>query len=204
MNWQGVVHFQDARCQTDEFKVRFLPSLYSPQTKKFYPERNTKDLNDDYFDLLSRQVKGRKFYYHFSGALQSAERGVVAQQALAEYSFTTQIQYHSLTPAELGSLLIALGLDQNYPFFLKVGAGKPIGLGTVEVQVSGIEQPQSMSDRYRSYEASSDLISGDPLDSLIRNSIQEAHRQPLVQVEQLKQIAEVLAYPSQRQPTAQY
>ncbi len=204
MNWQGVLHFQDARCQTNEFKVKLLPSLYSPQTEKFYPERNAKDLNDDYFDLSSRQVKGRKFYYHFSGTLQSAERGVAAQQALAEYSFTTQIQYHSLTPAELGSLLIALGLDQNHPFFLKVGAGKPIGLGTVEVQVSGIEQPQSMSDRYHSYEVSSDLISGDHLNSLTRNSIQEAHRQQLVQIEQLKQIAEVLAYPSQRQPTVQY
>lgn len=204
MNWQGVLHFQDARCQTNEFRVQCLPSLYAPQEKKFYEEKRRKDLNEDYFDMSSRQVQGRKFYYHFSHPISRAEKGVLAQQALAEYVFTTQIRYHSLTPAELGSVFAALGLDRKHGFYLKVGAGKPIGLGTVEVQITEIEQPQSMSDRYRSYDAESPAITGDALKQLIETSLTEAHRQHLVDSQQLQQISEILSYPSQRQPKLEY
>jgi hypothetical protein len=204
MNWQGVLHFQDARCQTNEFRVQCLPSLYAPQEKKFYEEKRRKDLNEDYFDMSSRQVQGRKFYYHFSHPISRAEKGVLAQQALAEYVFTTQIHYHSLTPAELGSVFAALGLDRKHGFYLKVGAGKPIGLGTVEVQITEIEQPESMGDRYRSYDAESPGITGDALTQLIETSLAEAHRQHLIDSQQLQQISEILSYPSQRQPKLEY
>ena len=209
MNWQGVVHFQDARCQTDEFKVKFLPSLYKPEAEIFNEKIDRKDLNEEYFDMSSRKIKGRKFYYHFSHPINEAEKGVVetgvsAQQALAEYVFTTQIRYHSLTPAELGSIFAALGLDRQYGFYLKVGAGKPIGFGTVEVKITEIEQPQSMSDRYRSYNAEPEVITGDALTQFIETSLTESHQQNLIDSQQLQQIAQILSYPSQRKPTLEY
>ncbi|TVR16357.1 MAG: hypothetical protein EA395_00415 [Phormidium sp. GEM2.Bin31] len=66
MNWQGVLHFQDARCQTKEFRVQCLPSLYAPQEKKFIVLEKT-DINElkkaiSYLRTISnRQDLGRHF-----------------------------------------------------------------------------------------------------------------------------------------------
>jgi len=103
-----------------------MPSLYSPnpQRQEYYTEN---------------VVAGRKFYYHFTKAVDEGDRGIDVQQAGTDYTFTTCLSFMNLTKEQLGTLLIVLGQDSNHRIALKVGGGKPIGMGTITVDVLGID-----------------------------------------------------------------
>lgn len=196
MGYQALVEFNDAKCESDGFSVGFMPSLYSPQPDK-------KDEREPYFDSRE-EVAGRKFYYNMIRAIDKGEKqGFSVQQAGKSYTFTTKIQFKNLTLAELGTLLIALGQDSNYPMALKVGGGKPIGMGTMTVDVTAIERYQglkSLRDRYSSYSLpESDHVIGEELQTLIQKTTKLAHKN-LIQKNQLEQLAQVLSYPTDRQP----
>jgi hypothetical protein len=97
-------------------------------------------------------------------------------------------------------LLIALGQDPNYPIALKVGGGKPIGMGTMTVSIDKIAQPQSLKERYSSYQISaSDELTGEKLAQFKQRHIQTAYLR-LIEEDQLKELAAILRYPSDRQP----
>jgi len=44
-----------------------------------------------------------------------------------------RIHFLNLSKAELGVLLTALGLHPDHPFPIKLGGGKPVGLGSVQI-----------------------------------------------------------------------
>ncbi|NES20751.1 MAG: CRISPR-associated protein, partial [Symploca sp. SIO3E6] len=147
------------------------------------------------------KVAGRKFYYHTIRAIDKGQQqGIPVQQAAKEYSFTTQLHYRNLTSAELGTLLIVLGQDQaKYPIALKVGGGKPIGMGTMTVEVTTLEQATNLRDRYLSYQSTPDHLTGGELQQVMQKAIQKAH-QELVQAQQLQELTTVLKYPTDREP----
>ncbi|MDY6782161.1 MAG: RAMP superfamily CRISPR-associated protein [Cyanobacteriota bacterium] len=193
LNWQGLVEFSDAKCENVDYETGFMPSLYRPRP----------DLGAAYFDQRGK-VAGRKFYYHTNRAIDKGQnRGIPVQQAAAEYTFTTQIQFKNLTSAELGTLLIVLGQDSNYPIALKVGGGKPIGMGTMTATVTAakvLQNEEDLRDRYSSYNSSELIITnGAELQQFVQKNIQAAHSS-LVQATQLQQIAEILKYPTNREP----
>ncbi len=193
MGYQGLVEFNDAKCESEGFSVGFMPSLYRPRP----------DERSAYFDSQG-QVAGRKFYYNTIRAVDKGEnQGISVQQAGKSYTFTTQIQFKNLTLAELGTLLIALGQDSKYPMALKVGGGKPIGMGTMTVEVTAVERYQglkSLRDRYSSYRLpESDRLTEEKLQKFIHDSAKAAHSS-LIQNTQLEQLAQVLSYPTDRQP----
>lgn len=190
LDWQGLIHFTDARCQSVGFRPGFMPSLYRPR-----PDQSQK-----YF--IQGRVAGRKFYYHTIRAVDKGQQqGIPVQQAAKEFIFTTQIHYRNLTQAELGTLLIVLGQDKpKYPIALKVGGGKPIGMGTMTVTVREIEQTENLRDRYYYYTPSeSTRLSGENLPQFMQKNIQAAHSS-LVEATQLQQLTEVLRYPTEREP----
>ncbi|HBB30403.1 MAG TPA: CRISPR-associated protein [Cyanobacteria bacterium UBA8803] len=189
LDWQGLIYFTDARCQSAGFRPGFMPSLYRPR-----PDQNQK-----YFK--QGKVAGRKFYYHTIKAVDKGQQqGIPVQEATKEFVFTTQLHYRNLTQPELGTLLIVLGQDKpKYPIALKVGGGKPIGMGTMTVDVTMIEQPANLRDRYLSYQSQPDQLTGNQLQQVMQRAIQEAHRQ-LVQSPQLQELAAVLKYPTDREP----
>ena len=115
LNWQGLVSFTDAKCQQTSV-IQFIPCLYPPQLKI------NNNLNSKYFDENGK-VKGRKFYYH---TMRAVNQGVPACCAGTESIFTTRLHFKNLKPEELGTLLIILGQDPNYPISLKIGAIKPV------------------------------------------------------------------------------
>jgi len=63
-------------------------------------------------------VAGRKFYYHFTKAVDEGDRGIDVQQA-GTYTFTTCLSFMNLTKEQLGTLLIVLGQDQIIELHLR-------------------------------------------------------------------------------------
>ena len=193
LDWQGLIEFSDAKCENTGFATGFMPSLYRPRP----------DQRRAYFDAKGN-VAGRKFYYHTVRAIDKGQnQGITVQQAAKEYTFKTQIQFKNLTAAELGTLLIVLGQDPKYPIALKVGGGKPIGMGTMTVEVTAAKVLQNkgdLRDRYSSYNPpESDSMTGTKLQQFMQTNIQAAHSS-LVQATQLQLLAEVLKYPTDREP----
>ena len=193
LDWQGLIEFSDAKCENTGFTTGFMPSLYRPRP----------DQRGAYFDARGN-VAGRKFYYHTIRAIDKGQnQGITVQQAAKEYTFKTQIQFKNLTAAELGTLLIVLGQDPKYPIALKVGGGKPIGMGTMTVEVTAarvLQNKGDLRDRYSSYNPpESDSMTGTKLQQFMQKNIQAAHSS-LVQATQLQQLAEVLKYPTDREP----
>ncbi|NJS12563.1 MAG: CRISPR-associated protein, partial [Microcoleus sp. CSU_2_2] len=193
LDWQGLIDFSDAKCENTGFATGFMPSLYRPRP----------DQRGAYFDARGN-VAGRKFYYHTIRAIDKGQnQGITVQQAAKEYTFRTQIQFKNLTPAELGTLLIVLGQDPKYAIALKVGGGKPIGMGTMTVEVTAarvLQNQGDLRDRYSSYNPpESESMTGTKLQQFMQKNIQAAHSS-LVQATQLQQLAEVLKYPTDREP----
>ena len=193
LDWQGLIEFSDAKCENTGFTTGFMPSLYRPRP----------DQRRAYFDARGN-VAGRKFYYHTIRAIDKGQnQGITVQQAAKEYTFQTQIQFKNLTAAELGTLLIVLGQDPKYPIALKVGGGKPIGMGTMTVEVTAAKVLQNkgdLRDRYSSYNPpESDRMTGTKLQQFMQKNIQAAHSS-LVQATQLQQLAKVLKYPTNLEP----
>lgn len=193
LDWQGLIEFSDAKCETTGFATGFMPSLYRPRP----------DQRAAYFDKRGK-VAGRKFYYHTIRAIDKGQdRGITVQQAAKEYTFKTQIQFKNLTPAELGTLLIVLGQDSQYPIALKVGGGKPIGMGTMTVtvrEIQRVEGKEQLRDRYSDYTPpETDRITGNNLQQFIQRMTKAAHSS-LIQKPQLAELAAVLKYPSNLEP----
>jgi CRISPR/Cas system CSM-associated protein Csm3 (group 7 of RAMP superfamily) len=196
LNWQGLVEFSDARCDR-VYSIGFMPSLYSPQ-----PKLNDRTFNHNYFDENGK-VKGRKFYYQTNRAVDAGERGIPVQQAGIEYIFNTRLQFMNLKPEELGTLLIVLGQDSQYPIALKVGAGKPVGMGTMTAKITEarVLQGQNVRDHYSSYTTSeTGYLTGEKLEQFIQEKIQLAFNTSLIDESQLDEVAKVLGYPTDRQP----
>lgn len=187
MNWQGLIHFTDAICETAKSTTGFMPSLYRPRP----------DQRRAYFDQNGKAA-GRKFYYNAIKAVSGGDRGIPVQQAGTEYVFKTELQFNNLTQAELGTLLIVLGQDPKHPMALKVGGGKPIGMGTMTVELEAIEKPQSLKERYIRYAIpESNRLTGNPLKTFVSEATQAAHK-GLVERPQLEALAEILKWPTDR------
>ncbi|BAY83099.1 hypothetical protein NIES267_25850 [Calothrix parasitica NIES-267] len=193
LDWQGLIEFNDAKCESIGFSTGFMPSLYRPR-----PEPGSA-----YFDRRGK-VAGRKFYYHTIRAIEKGQnQGIAVQQATKSYTFNTQLQFKNLKPEELGTLLVVLGQDSKYPIALKVGGGKPIGMGTMTVEVTQakiLQKSEDFKQRYCKYTPTDDnLLVENELQKFIQKHIKTAHSE-LIQSEQLQQLAEILRYPTDREP----
>lgn len=189
LNWQGLLDFNEAKCESIGFSTGFMPSLYRPRP----------DERSAYF--IQGRVTGRKFYYHTIRAIDKGQNsGIPVQQAGREYIFKTQLHFKNLLPEELGTLLIVLGQDSKCPIALKVGGGKPIGMGTMTVTIDKIARSQSLEKRYSTYKLDeSDELIGDALQQFMQTQIQAAYSR-LIQQPQLNELTAVLCYPSDREP----
>ena len=194
LDWQGLVHFTDARCVQADSVTGFMPSLYRPRP----------DQREAYFER--GKAAGRKFYHHAREAIDGGNRGIPVQQAGTEYTFKTELQFLNLSQAQLGTLLISLGQDANYPMALKLGGGKPVGLGTVQIAIAEAEVTQDVRDRYAHYAVpEAAKLTGEPLATFVKAGVQAAHREKLVEQDQLAQLSQVLQWPTNREaPTGMY
>lgn len=192
LDWQGLIEFSDAKATSTGYATGFMPSLHRPRP----------DQRQAYFS--GKWVVGRKFYYHTVRAIdQEQNAGISVQQAAKSYTFSTQLHFINLQAAELGTLLVILGQDPNYPIALKLGGGKPIGMGTMTVQIDQatiIRNQKEFCDRYTSYIPKTDqILTGEPLKTFIEQQINIAHSR-LIEKPQLDTLLEILRYPTDREP----
>ncbi|MGF1482360.1 MAG: RAMP superfamily CRISPR-associated protein [Cyanophyceae cyanobacterium] len=179
MGWQGIVSFPDVVGEQASDNIGFVPSLYKPQ-----PDRGT--------------IKGRKFYHHYIEVDNKAEKGLDAQIATRNYVFKTTLHLKNISQTQLGTLLIVLGQDARYPMALKVGGGKPIGMGTMTVSVKSLEKHQNLKERYSSYFSQEcDRLTDEELKSFVDRVIASAHKS-LVEKQQLEKLAEILKWPTDK------
>ena len=185
LDWQGLLHFTDATCESAKSVTGFMPSLYRPRP----------DERDAYFDR--GQAAGRKFYRHAVKAVSGGDRGIPVQQAGTEFTFKTELHFRNLTEAQLGTLLIALGQDSKYPMALKLGGGKPVGMGTVQVSIPTIEVTQNVRDRYTSYALpTAKALTRAAVTQFIYEKTQAAKNSNLIETTQLEALAEILKWPT--------
>ena len=185
LDWQGLVHFTDAICESTQSVTGFMPSLYRPRP----------DERDAYFN--GKQAAGRKFYRHAVKAVDGGSRGTPVQQAGTEFTFKTELHFKNLTEAQLGTLLVALGQDPQYPMALKLGGGKPVGLGTVQVTIPKLEVTQDVRDRYSSYTLpEAETLTGEAVIGFIQQAVQAAKTNKLVELPQLEALADILKWPT--------
>lgn len=137
--------FQEKKTPEQVIKPGFMPSLYSPSQKR-----------SGYYK--KEKVAGRKFYYHAKEVIEkAASQGIPIQNIKQDSIFTTKINFRNLSKAELGTLFTVLGQDQNHHFALKIGGGKPIGMGSLVTEIIEIDCP-NVRDRYLSYNTDSDPL----------------------------------------------
>ncbi len=188
MNWQGLVSFSDAKCLSTEPSVAMMPRLFMPRPKC-----------PNYYDSSGR-VAGRKFYYNMTKAIEGGKDSTPVQQASRSYLFKTVVHYKNLLPAELGILLLILGQDKKSPIALKVGGGKPIGMGTMTVEVTAIEQSQDVTQRYHQYKVDNARLTDRTMQDFIQKQISVAHGSKLLEKEQWNQLSKILKYPGEHEP----
>ncbi len=110
------------------------------------------------------QLRGRKFYRHHGAQLNRLEyeradcrrdhqnrsvRGVRAPGNV--FCFT--IDFHNLAPVELGALLWTLNLSSEERCFFRLGYAKPLGFGSVRLEVEEVEL-LDLGTRYASLRSS--------------------------------------------------
>ena len=122
-------------------------------------------LNEDYNSNNSK-IRGRKLYYHHSKDKLEYQRGPgdskddiiidnqnVSIEALKNFEFKSTIDFINLSKYELGLLLFALNLNlinsKEQKVYHKLGMGKPLGLGTIELKVDEVKS--FLIDRKKRY-----------------------------------------------------
>ena len=119
-DYQGHVSFEDAVAPKGSLVLLDTPLLWTPA-------RGGHGLPPRY--LQGNQARGRKFYRHARPPSGADLRACIKSDA----ELPLRIHFLNLSKAELGVLLTALGLHPDHPFPIKLGGGKPVGLGSVQV-----------------------------------------------------------------------
>ena len=124
-SYQGRIFVEDALMSKGESVLVSTPLLWTPaRTRGRLPGRYMK----------GETAKGRKFYYHGTLAKGDDKRLVASTGSI----FTMNLRFENLEPQEMGLLLTALGKHPEHPFLIKIGGGKPVGLGSMEVEIAEV------------------------------------------------------------------
>ena len=143
------IRFSQAEFDKDDLQQgeRTLAILSSPKptTTLFYLKKSQSTLPDggtDY-DSSNAHLRGRKLYRHhyklyWEEATRSSEDGSDQNRTIREFmpkgkSAEFTVEFHNLADEELGALLWSLELDEG--MFHRVGYGKPLGFGSVNIEI---------------------------------------------------------------------
>jgi len=130
----------------EEAPLKILASP-KPSCTYFYLQQDEHD--GDYNNPNSR-IRGRKLYYHHSKDNLKYKRVEgdskdniiidnlnVSIEALKDFEFKSTIDFVNLSEYELGLLLFTLDMKnkKDKKVYHKIGMGKPLGLGTVKIDI---------------------------------------------------------------------
>ncbi len=184
---KGKVSFSDAIGQPGSLEKGqwILKELSSPK-----PERHVPFYAKD-GQRQSSGPKGRKFYYHHGNAdvqrpghidqkLHNQRNVKILERLKAGSRLTTSAEFSGLTQRELSFLLYAIELDLNMrtvdgqprvslSMGHKIGMGKPLGLGSVYVMITGGTIDRG-AQRYRAFDRTDEIDVREQI-----NAVREAH-----------------------------
>ncbi len=178
-NYLGSVSVPDVVLPSDvKVALTRIPILWAPaRGRRGLPERY----------LRGEHVRGRKFYFH--GAVASGPDARVTLQA--GQTLRGCFFFENLESALLGVLLAALGLHPEHSFPIKLGAGKPAGMGSIEVHPVRAVLRGAIAEGGR-LGAGGRVLAGDELRSWIRDCCRAAARERLLYPEGLERVAAIL------------
>lgn len=215
MGYLGLVRFEDAVRDRRGFQLFHVPPLNSPNLNAqdegefiYFDLEKTVNSQEDKKQMPPKpRLRGRKVYPH---SLEQIPAGITVQGAKVGSQFRTAIRFANITETELGALLIALGLDSKNPFVLKMGGGKAVGKGSVEVTLLGVEKAEyaDIESRYQQYSLpGSKELEGQQLNAFVEKAIVKARpasqnsskpsKNRLVMKNQLEQVHQFLEWPSE-------
>lgn len=121
------------------------------------------------YDDAAIEIRGRKFYWHIPDAATKpaiytgtdASRSAEFETARPGSEFTFRVYYDRITDEQLSELVWALTLGENdnrdeHAHLVKIGHGKPLGLGSAKVLIIGGAE--------RSVDLSGETYRMDPID----------------------------------------
>jgi hypothetical protein len=169
--WLGNVSIGDALSPQGQHTlgdhVTLLPlSAPKPHHTAFYDPDDT------------GQVRGRKFYFHHPqaarpGGILAASRQTdqnrTVQPALTESVFTFKVDYNDLAEDELALLLYSLALEEGV--YHKVGLGKPVGLGSAQIEIVELTEHDLAGTRYRKLGNTSAKLEGAALTAYLQRQL---------------------------------
>jgi CRISPR-associated protein (TIGR03986 family) len=101
------------------------------------------------YDGPGRQIRGRKFYrHHANGKIMTTSERTDQNRTIADALpksaiFQFEVKFENMSPIELGALLWALEMpdpdDNTKKLYHRLGYGKPLGLGSVQITVHSVE-----------------------------------------------------------------
>lgn len=151
------IRFSDAKLSIAEEQPLMpeiiLKALSTPKTNSHNMYYHPKGQRGEYIakgelDRLYHHPNGRKFYLHATAAMVENQSWKVngrpdkpnihvkCRPFKAQQSFTFHIDFENLSDNELGVLLTSLRPDKDFRH--KLGMGKPLGLGTVRLDIQGV------------------------------------------------------------------
>ena len=192
MAWRGKLRFSDATYKGVGEPVEGFPEkdgkplkilgAPKPAQARFYlgdksggPQKNGLTKEEAGYKN-GKKLRGRKVYLHhqnfsppsvFTQKRDKQNRSITGWiPAGKEFPFS--IRFENLTGEELGGLLFLLGLSgPKHPYYFRLGYGKPLGLGSVELTADArktvISSGNEMATRYRSLEKGAVIPEGKDL-----------------------------------------
>ena len=183
MGFQGHVEIQDAPQINGKIITKPVPELHSPV----------------YYAADKEGVPLRKFYKHET--LVSGNTLVEACEIGSKFRFVVQV--NNLTQAEWGLLFTAFGHHPDHPFKLKIGGAKPVGFGSIDLQIEKIYIDGKIRDRYLDWDSQQGTAKIDQeLKDWKTECIKAANS--LIVPDLLEDLAQILQYPRetpQQSPT---
>jgi len=193
-DYQGQVGFVDAEVPPDSLQLLGTPMLWTPARSR------GRNLPSGY--LKNGRARGRKVYRH-SLLAKGPDPRVAIKPGV---NIPAQLFLENLVPEEMGLLLAALGLHPGYKFPIKIGAGKPVGMGSIEVSLKRVQVfrgPLSLKQSGR-WGGSRQKLSSSELQEHVRAWIRTAEETKLLLPRSLAALAEVLSMDNLDQPPALY
>jgi CRISPR/Cas system CSM-associated protein Csm3 (group 7 of RAMP superfamily) len=163
------------------------------------PLQNPKPRHEAFY-RPDNSFPGRKFYYHGKTILTAREETPYNSSAQpVEGTFDFTVSYSNLEDDELNLLIYSLVLEPQMRH--KIGMGKPLGLGSVQIRISKAEllKPQ---DRYSGKGEGIEVLSGNELNSFISKNVEKYVRD--TSSVNMIDLRRILAWPAQhdlRYPT---
>lgn len=166
----GCINFSSAHLngQAAEFQMQTLAPAGAPgpRHRTFYGTPSTG----------FRDARGRKFYYHRPQGLQTSrdksDQNKTVETLLPVATLEFKVDYENLSDDELALLIFALTLED--PIRHKIGMGKGLGLGSVQITIEEW-RTIDLARRYHQLNAGSQILTNDALTAALQQQREKYH-----------------------------